>query len=105
MARRKKGQGDMISSISTFLLLKNIPFYFFLGFLGVIYIANAHYSEKKIREIQVLQKDIQELNWEYMSIKSDLMQQSMQSEVAKKVKNLNLKELVDRPKKIVVFKD
>lgn len=102
MARRKKSQHGMMSSISTFLLIKNIPFYIFIGFLFVIYIANAHYSERKIREIQSLQKDIQELNWEYMSLKSDLMQQSMQSEVAKKVKTLNLKELVDRPKKIVI---
>jgi len=70
----------------------------------MIYIANAHYSEKKIRQIQALQKDITELRWHYMAIQSELMYNSKRSEVEKRVAPLNLKIPKGTPKKIVIPK-
>lgn len=70
----------------------------------IAYIANAHYSEKKIRAIQDLQREVKELRWEYMSIKSGLMYNTKQSEVVKAVAPLGLKPMKGKPKKIIVEK-
>jgi hypothetical protein len=80
-----------IGSLSANLVLKNLPFVIFLAFLTVVYIANAHFSERTVREIQGLQKDIKELRWKYMAITSENMYNSMRTEVEKKVSSSGLK--------------
>lgn len=91
-----------IGSISADWVLKNLSFVGFLGFVAIIYIANAHYSEKKIRQIQAMEQDIRELRWKYMSLKSEVMYNSKQSEIAKDVEPNGLKSFSSRTKKIVV---
>lgn len=102
-----KGKNRFISfsNLSALLLLNNLPYIFFVGFLATIYIANVHYADKKIREIQVLQQEQRQLRYHYMTLKSEQMYKSKQSEVAKMVEPLGLKELRERPKKIIVAKD
>lgn len=78
------------------------PFIIFLCFLVMIYIANSHWAMNNIRSIDKLSKEIKELNWEYKSLKADLMFKSKLTEVAKKVDTLGLKELIEPPKKIVI---
>ena len=58
MAKNKKSIKEYfaLGTISSGWVLKNLPFVLFVSFLALIYIANAHYSEKKVREIQMLQK-------------------------------------------------
>ncbi len=90
------------SGWSTYWLLKNLPFIVFVGFLGTVYIANAHYAERKVREIQTLQKELKETRWRYMSLKSELMYNSKQVEVADRARNLGLRALNDQPKKIII---
>ena len=92
--------GDLSAS----LILKNLPFVFFLSFLAVIYIANSHYSEKKIRQIQGLQKEVKELRWHYMALKAELMFNSKESEIAKRVAPLGLYPRKGKPKKIKIKK-
>lgn len=106
MAKKKKGIKEYfdIGTLSASLILKNLPFVLFVSFLTMIYIANAHYSEKKIRQIQALQKDITELRWHYMAIQSELMYNSKRSEVEKRVAPLKLKIPKGTPKKIVIPK-
>lgn len=70
-----------ISKHSTELVFANFNFVLFLGFLGIVYIANAHFAEKGVRDIQRMQKEIKELKWEYTSIKSETMFKSMQSQM------------------------
>lgn len=103
MAKKQKGIGDYFSmgSIGE-LIIKNILLVAFWGFLLIIYIANAHYSEKQVLEIQQLQKEVKELRWRYMSIKSDMMYNTKQSEVAKAVDEQGLKIRSRKPKKLVV---
>jgi len=103
--RRRLTVKDIMSGkAGSFLVLDNFPFIIFLAFLATIYIANSRYAERNLRQIQVIQKEVKELNYEYMSLKSKLMQNSMQSEVAEKVAEQGLKELTDKPYKIVVKK-
>ena len=82
-------------------IIRNLPFIFFLAAIGILYIANAHYMEKNIREIDQIEKRLYELRWEYMTTKSELEYLSKQSEVAKMVEPSGLKELRQPPKKIV----
>jgi len=94
-----------VGNLSAELIFKNLPFVLFLSFIAMIYIANAHYSEKKVRQIQTLQAELKQQRWQYMSLKSELMYQSKRSEVIKKVKPLGLKASKKRPNKIVVNKE
>lgn len=99
---KKKSLKDYtsLSTMSAKWVLSNLPFVIFLGLLTTIYIANRHYSEKNIREIQSLQDDVDKLRWHYLSLKSDLMKESKQSEVAKAVKRQGLSNKGKHPIKI-----
>lgn len=79
-----------------------MPFIIFLSMLAMVYIANRHFAEKNIRGIDKLSKEVKELSWDYKTLKADLMLKSTQTEVARQVDTLGLKEPVDPPKKIVV---
>jgi hypothetical protein len=82
--------------------LNILPFLFFLTVLGMLYIANKHYAEKNIRQIEKINKELKELKWEHLTVKSILMSKSKQSEVAKITKAFGLNEAVVPPTKIVV---
>lgn len=83
-------------------LLSNIRYVLFVFCLGVFYIANMRYAEKNMRQINLLQKELKELRWQYMTSKSELMYQSNQTQVAKLVDSLGLEELTEPPKKIQI---
>jgi len=102
MARKKLGPKESLSGMAAKWILSNLMFVFFLGFLVTIYIANTHYSEKNIREIQALQDEVDRSRWLYLSLKSDLMKKSKQSEVEKTVKNEGLSNRGKHPIKIKV---
>lgn len=85
-------------------ITQNMPFILFLSALALIYIANSHLAEKKIRRINKLGREIKELKWEYLNVKSDLMFQSKMSEVSKAVETLGLKPLSSPPQKIEIEK-
>jgi hypothetical protein len=75
----------------------------FLGFLALVYIANAHFAEKGVREIQALQKKIKELKWEYTSIKSATMYKSIQSQMDASLEPVGL-NLANKGPKVIVEK-
>ncbi len=78
-------------------IVRNIPFFLFLCGLAVVYIYNGHYAEKTIKDINQNTKELKELQYEYKTVKSELMFMSKQSEVAKAVAPLGLKELTRPP--------
>lgn len=83
-------------------MVKNIPFFLFLSLLAVLYIFNGHYSDKTIKDINRTSKEVRELQYEYKTLKSEVMFRSKQSELAKAVAPLGLKELVTPP---IVLRD
>jgi hypothetical protein len=83
-------------------IIKMMPFVFFLTMLGLIYIANSYYAEKTIREIDATTKEIKELRSEFISVQSDLMIKSKQTEVLNAVSPMGLQQSLEPPKKIVV---
>jgi hypothetical protein len=78
-------------------LVRQVPFFLFLAVLAVIYIYNGHYADKTIRNINRTAKEVKELQWEYKTVKSEVMFQSKQSELVKAVEPLGLRELTESP--------
>ncbi len=78
-------------------IVKNIPFFLFLSALAIVYIYNGHYADNTVRNINKVNRELKELQFEYKTLKSEVMFRSKQSELAKSVETLGLKELVVPP--------
>ena len=75
-------------------IVSNIPFFLFMGLLTVLYIANGHYADKTLRKINATEQHLKEMEYEYKTVKRDVMFRSKESELARAVEPLGLKELV-----------
>lgn len=87
----------MDSSMSEVIHVRFLPQILFLAFLCLIYIGNRHYAEKKIRTINQLEVEVEDLRADYTTLKADFMFESKQSEVAKRAEALGLKESKESP--------
>lgn len=79
-----------------------LPKILFVLLLSLLYISNTHYAEKTVRRIDHVQSEVEDLRADYTTLKSDLMFASKQSEVARRVKSIGLKESSNPPTKVVV---
>ncbi|MCX6188243.1 MAG: FtsL-like putative cell division protein, partial [Bacteroidetes bacterium] len=68
-------------------------FTFFTFVIIVLYISIQQYAERTVRNTEKLTREIKELRSEYLSTKAELMKQSMQTDIAKKLEAGGLKEL------------
>jgi hypothetical protein len=68
----------------------NLPFVCYLVLLGVIYISNAHASEKALRRIETLKQEVKDTKWHYMNLQQQLEYGSIQSQIEEKVEGLGL---------------
>ena len=78
-------------------IVKNIPFFLFAAILTVLYIANGHYADKIMRKINSSSRHLKEMEYEFKTVKRDVIFRSKESELAKAVEPLGLKELVIPP--------
>ena len=78
-------------------VVHNIPFFLFLAVLAVLYIYNGHHADKLTRKISATEKHIKELEYEFKTIKSEVIFRSKASELVKAVAPLGLKELTAAP--------
>ena len=78
-------------------VVRNIPFFLFLAFLAVLYIYNGHLADKLTRKIATTEKHIKELEYQYKTIKSEVIFRSKASELVKAVEPMGLKELTEAP--------
>ncbi len=79
-----------------------LPKILFVFFLSLIYISNTHYAERTTRQIDRAQTEVEDLRADFTTLKSNVMFASKQSEVARRVKVLGLKESLNPPFKVVV---
>lgn len=77
------------------LLVKNVPFYFFLAALTILYIANGHSADKMMRKISKTEKSLKEMEYEFKTVKRDVIFRSKESELAKAVEPLGLRQLTE----------
>ncbi len=86
-------------------IIRQMNYLLFLAAIAVVYIANNYYTEDIARNIDRINRSIKELHYEYIQSKSDVMHQSKQSELARKLQSVGLKESVDPVKKIIIPKN
>jgi hypothetical protein len=85
-------------------ILKRWPYVIFLVGLAILLIANNYASEKIIRQTNTIKKELKELQTEHLATLSEFLKKSQQSEIAKKLEVVGIKESVVPPKRIVVPK-
>lgn len=102
--KRKGGIRDILNGniLSKENVSGQIPYVLFLALLAVIYIGNRYRYEKLVRDGQNMQVEVKNLRAESITMASQLMYISKQSQVSKLVqeKGLGLEESVVPPKKI-----
>jgi hypothetical protein len=86
-------------------VVRSLPFMLYITLLAVGYIFNSYYAEKKVIEIEKVKKELKELRSENIATKSNLMFNSRQSEVVKRIFPYGIKESVIPPTKIFTKKD
>lgn len=91
-----------LSGMTSGFILNNVAFIAFLGFLAIVYIANAHYAEKNVRNIQMLQKEVQDLRWQLRTIQSENMYNSKQAQINDQIREAGQNLHRGQSKKIVI---
>lgn len=91
---------QLLSVVGNRGIVQNIPFILYCSFLGIIYITINHLAENRIRKINSTAKDLKELRWRYVDIKSQIMYLTKESELAKHVVNMGLQKTKVPPYKI-----
>lgn len=101
MAKQQSRLSFLSNKVPSFVL-NNLGFVAFLGGLATVYIANAHYAEYNVRRIQLLERQIKEQRWTYMSLQSENMYSGLRSEVMSQVRADGLRLHRGKPHKVVV---
>ena len=81
-------------------ILKHFSFFMFLALLAVIYIANGHWADNTIRDINVTSKQVKDLEYEYKNLKSIEMYRSRESQIVQSAASLGLKPAAEPPVKL-----
>ncbi len=83
-------------------ILRNLLFFLFLSLLAVIYIGNGHITDNTIRDINTITMQVKELQYEYKSLKSEVMFKSREGQVVKAATPLGLKISSEPPKRLLL---
>jgi hypothetical protein len=84
------------------MLYRNMPFVYFLAFLGLIYIALGHYAERNMRKIDRLQEELREQRWQYMSVHSEVMRLGTRNRITQAVADAGLIPPHMAPKELII---
>ena len=103
--KKKKNSRSMMSILGgSFLVrekfVRQLPFVLLVTALLMILITNTYIAENCTREIAKTSKELNDLHVEYIQLKSDIMQASKQSVLAKRLKNSGIKEPIEPLKRI-----
>ena len=96
--KRFKAFGDLLSEGSW--ITKNLNYFLFLAGIAILYIANGHMADKTIRNINKTTQEIKDLQYEYKTIKSEVMYKSEEAQVEKAAAPLGLKITKDVPQRL-----
>jgi hypothetical protein len=88
---KKSGAFKVVGDIFNYSwILKNISFFLFMAALAVVYIANGHMADNRIRKINDTARKLKDLQYEYKTLKSEIMFKSRESEMVKAAEPLGL---------------
>ncbi|WP_116496487.1 FtsL-like putative cell division protein [Balneicella halophila] len=79
--------GDFLTSS---LVVKQLPFIFFIVCLMMLYIANQHKYKKTHKEFGAVKKEVAVLRFKSMELRAELMKYSRQSQVLERIESKNL---------------
>ncbi len=82
---------SLVEKVSYRAIVNNIPFLAFLVLLCVLYISNSQRAIDMQRELNARNKDLKELRWKYMDVKSQLMSVKTETQVMKNAEKLGLR--------------
>ena len=105
--KRKKGRGGFMTILGGRFLLrekfsKQFPFMVYITVLLMAFITNTYIAERNIRELTQTARKLNDLQVEYVKVKSDIMEASKQSVLAKRLAGTGLKEITEPLKRIEV---
>lgn len=84
-------------------IVKNISFFLFLSVLTVLYIANGHMADRTIRRINTINTELKELQYQYKTLKSEVMFKMEEAQIVKAVEPLGLKISKEMPTRIQII--
>lgn len=82
-----------------------ITFLLFLTLVAIVYIGNAYYAEKGVRESSRLNNDLKQMQGQFINAQSKLSEKTRQSKMAEKAANMGLHEAIIPPAKLVTHKE
>ena len=78
-------------------IVHNIPFLLYLAVLAIVYIYNGHYADELTRSISKTEKSVKDLEYQYKTVKSEVIYRSKASELMRVVEPIGLKEIKEPP--------
>ncbi len=106
---RKRGVRSFLGGglLASERVLKHLPFAFFLVFLGILMITNRYWSQRTIRQMEIVQDSIKELKAQSVTFETELMKINRPSEIVERVRQsgLELHEPVVPARKLRVKKE
>ena len=90
------------SAINYTWIVRHFGFLLFLALLAVIYIANVHWADNTVRDINITQKQVKDMEYEYKNLKSLEMYRSRESQITKAAAALGLKPAATPPVKLEI---
>lgn len=78
-------------------LRSHMEYILFLCGLAFLSIMNSHIAEQKIRKMAYMKKEVKELNWKYLTIKSEWMNNSSLSNLEKNLKENSIGKEGEKP--------
>lgn len=105
--KKKKGGGTIMDVLGGKILVretfaKQFPFLIFVTLLLMAIITNTYIAEEKNRELMKTTRRLNDLQVEYVQVKSAIMEASKQSVLARKLAGTGLKEVTEPLKRIEV---
>ena len=100
MKEKKTEKSSKKLGFNSSWIADKLPYIFFLIMLAMMYIANAHWTEKKVRKINALKSELRELNANYMSLKSDVIYEATYTQLREQVARNQLSNDGEFPEKI-----
>jgi Bacteriodetes cell division protein (FtsL-like) len=106
----KGSTGRLIEQIRTLEFGDNaraklVRYFMFVAACGLLYIANAHYADRSIREINTLQRKVEELRSGYTTLKAKSILEGKRAEIRQKVNALGLAESNEPAYELVMEED
>ncbi|MCL2413653.1 MAG: FtsL-like putative cell division protein [Bacteroidales bacterium] len=82
--------------------LQHLPYIIFLACLSILLIANNYATVRIAREANRISRELPELRTEHLATLSEYLRKKQQSEIARRLEDVGIRESVVPPKRIII---